>query len=131
MWLIDFVLYCHQKFFKMLYLDVLFFNCVTVLGFFFTFLLVGVDIFCDHWKGHLSIHPKIIFILSKDNFGTYECFKNCFHALLCKKYDAPGKLFCALQEVSLHQELHPHESVLLLHPESKCCLHQRWRSFFR
>lgn len=35
------------------------------------------------------------------------------------------------QEVSLHQELHPHQPLLLLHPESQCSLHQRRCFVFR
>lgn len=31
------------------------------------------------------------------------------------------------QKVPLHQKLHPHQLVLVLHPESQCRLHQRHR----
>lgn len=31
------------------------------------------------------------------------------------------------QKVPLHQKLHPHQPVLVLHPESQCRLHQRHR----
>lgn len=35
---------------------------------------------------------------------------------------------CPTQEAALHQKLHPHEPICVLHAESHFCFHQRRRA---